>query len=433
MQLRKLKSPNAGRLRRAAVAAGLAGGLVGGMLLGAGPAQAALGTQPGTVNLVPPTGATSSTPTWATTVACPSGFQGSAVFEEVHSDGTTFTTISPVVNSSTTSLAAPFTGTLQATIATIQSIGGIPNGGTQELFVQCASGTGGTGNVQNVMDIFITYSADGTTYSTANAPPATSTTTTLATSNASPTTCTAVTLTATEVAADTTHPAGNVQFMAGGTALGGVVAVNSSGVATTSTTFTTAGTVSVTAVFTPTSSSYSASTSAAVTETVTAGTGCNSGTEPISVTVPASGAFTLTVPTTTVTLTVTGSTATGALNAITVSDTRNTYPGWSVSGQEADFTGSGTAAGSTISGNQLGWVPTDTALATGAALGPTVAPVSPGLGTTAAVLALAHAATPGAGFGTSTLSANLTLDIPPTAKAGPYAGAMTITAVTALP
>jgi Bacterial Ig-like domain (group 3) len=431
MKLRKLKSPNGGRLRRTALALGLAGGLVGGMLLAAGPADAAIGTQPGTVNLVPPTGATSSTPTWATTVGCPSGFQGSAVFEEVHADGT-FTTISPVVNSSSQALTGAFTGTLQATIATIQSIGGIANGGTQELFVQCASGTGGTGNVQNFMDIFITYSADGTTYSTSNSAPATSTTTTLTTSSATTDTCTAVTLTATEVAADTTHPAGNVQFEVGGTALGSAVAVNASGVATMSTTFTSAGTFSVTAVFTPTSSSYSASTSAAVTETVTAGTTCNSGSEPLSVTIPASGTFTLTVPTTAVTLTVSGSTATGALNTITVSDTRNTFPGWSVSGQSSNFTGSGTAAGATISGNQLGWVPTDATLATGAALGPTVSPASPGLGTTAAILALAHAATPGSGFGTSQLGANLTLAIPTGQRAGPYAATMTITAVTSL-
>jgi hypothetical protein len=40
-----------------------------------------------------------------------------------------------------------------------------------------------------------------------------------------------------------------------------------------------------------------------------------------------------------------------------VTDTRNYYPGWSVSGQDSNWTGSGTAAGFTISGNQLGWTP----------------------------------------------------------------------------
>ncbi len=429
MKLRKLKSPNAGRLRRTALALGLAGGLAGGMLLAAAPAHAALGTETGLV-LTPSSGATSTTPTWSTTVGCPSAESASAVVEFVYTNGTSYASASAVVNaSSTLNLAAPFSGgSLAATMANIESLGGFASGGTQELFVQCASAAGGTGTVLNEMNVFVTYT--GTNYATESSPPATSTTTTLTTSNASPTTCTAVTLTATEVAADSTNPAGNVQFLAGGTAIGGVVAVNSSGVATLSYTFTTTGTVSVTAMFTPTSSSYASSTSNTVTETVTAGTGCNTGTEPISVTIPTSGTFTLTVPTTTVTLTVSGSTATGSLNPITVSDTRNNYPGWSVTGQEANFTGSGSALGDFISGNQLGWVPSETALATGATLGPTVAPAAPGLGTTAAVLA---SAAPGGGVGTSTLSAALTLDIPATAVAGPYTGSMTITAVTTGP
>jgi hypothetical protein len=59
-----------------------------------------------------------------------------------------------------------------------------------------------------------------------------------------------------------------------------------------------------------------------------------------------------------------------------------------------------------------------------------VAPVSPGLGTGPATLALAA---PGCGFGANVLSANLTLAIPSTAAAGSYASTMTITAVTAGP
>jgi hypothetical protein len=154
--------------------------------------------------------------------------------------------------------------------------------------------------------------------------------------------------------------------------------------------------------------------------------------EPLAVTVPASGSFTLTVATGTVTLTsdAAGDTATGALNPITVSDTRNTYPGWSVTGQTSSFTGSGTANGSTISGNQLGWVPADSSLATGATLGGPVIPAAPGLGTTAAVLASAD---PGGGAGTSVLGANVTLDIPVTAAAGPYLSTLTVTAITTGP
>jgi hypothetical protein len=136
------------------------------------------------------------------------------------------------------------------------------------------------------------------------------------------------------------------------------------------------------------------------------------------------------VGTGTVTLAASGANATGVLLPITVSDTRNTYPGWSVSGQASGFTGSGTAAGSTIPGNQLGWTPTDSSLAAGATISGPVAPGSPGLGSTPAVLAEALA---GGGFGTSVLGANLTLAIPATAAAGPYASTLTLTAVTALP
>ena len=123
---------------------------------------AAMGTQPGAVGLNPASGPTSSTPTWSTTVACPSGFQGSATFKEVHADGTTTNFISQIVNKT----AAPFHGALQASIAQIQKMGGIPNGGTQELFVTCYSQYSGTGSARNEMDIYITYSASGSTYTT---------------------------------------------------------------------------------------------------------------------------------------------------------------------------------------------------------------------------------------------------------------------------
>jgi len=148
------------------------------------------------------------------------------------------------------------------------------------------------------------------------------------------------------------------------------------------------------------------------------------------VTVPQSGAFTLTVDTTdTVTLLVSGSSATAATTPVVVSDTRNTFPGWSVSGQGSNWTGSGTAAGATISGNQLGWTPTNNGpLPQGVTLGGTVTPASPGLGTTPAVLASVHAGI-GNGVGTSTLGANLTLAIPSGQAAGPYSSGLNITAV----
>ncbi len=237
-----------------------------------------------------------------------------------------------------------------------------------------------------------------------------------------------VTLTAAELAADGTNPAGSVQFQVDGTDIGSPVAVVN-GAASTTTTFAAVGAEGLSAVFTPASTTYAISASAIVLMVTT--TGAMTGSEPITVGLPQSGTFTVSITPGTVLLTASGLTATGTLQDVTVSDTRNYYPGWSASGQESDFTGSGTAAGSTISGNQLGWTPTTAGpLQGGATLGPAVAPAAPGLGTSAAVLASAAA---GTGFGTNVLSANLNLLIPSLQTAGPYSGSLTLTYVESAP
>ena len=164
---------------------------------------------------------------------------------------------------------------------------------------------------------------------------------------------------------------------------------------------------------------------------------------PVTLTVPPRGAFIVTITPGTVTLSAPNRvSAKGRLLNITVTDRRSMRPGWSVSGQEADFTGTGAAAGDTISGNQLGWTPVIVsgsqlgwtpdlvAFRRGVTAGPPVAPADPGLGTTAAILASAEE---GSGFGTYVLSASVVLDIPPTTVGGPYGGSLTITAVEAGP
>src|SRR5580693_5701212 len=158
---------------------------------------------------------------------------------------------------------------------------------------------------------------------------------------------------------------------------------------------------------------------------VTASSLATTGSEPITLTVAPSGTFTVTVVSSPIALTVAGSTATGTLQGVTVTDSRNYYPGWSVTGQAADLTASGAPA---IAGNQLGWTPdADGSLQGGAMLGGSVAPAAPGLGTTPATLASAAA---GCGFGTNKLSARLTLDIPaPATVRRRYAGLLTITYV----
>jgi hypothetical protein len=429
----RLKSIRVGRLGRTALMLGVAGATVGSLVLGAGVANAWVGTDPGEVALTPASGPTSGTPTWETTAGCASGYQGSAVLKVVETQASGSTAADTAsISTADNGTAAAFGGSLQASLSTIMSIYGLSGGSTYELVVICYSAQSETGNQSPEMDEWITFSADGSSYTTsATAPsqpsnPATSTTLT-----ASPATATAgspETLTATVTDADGSTPAGSVAFMNGASTLGTSNVTN--GVATFQTTFASAGTESLSAVYTPTSSSYNSSTGT-LSLTVSAAPP-NSGTEPIAVTVPASGTFTLTVAAGTVNLAVSGATATGALNPITVSDTRNTYPGWSVTGQVANFVGSGTAASGNIPGDQLGWVPTDTSLATGAVLGATVTPgsSSPGLGDTAEVLA---SAVPGGGNGTSALGANLTLDIPATAPAGPYTSSLTVTGVTTGP
>jgi len=236
-----------------------------------------------------------------------------------------------------------------------------------------------------------------------------------------------VALTATVVEADGSQPAGSVQFEVGGTDIGPPVTVNGNGVATTTTMFSSGGTDYLSAVFVPTDSSYAGSTGTfdlSVNSTQTAGSA------PVTVTIPPSGALTVTVPAgATVTLTQSGGTATGTLPAISLSDTRNTYPGWSVSAQESDFAGTGLAIPYTIPGDDLGWAPgpaTPSPLPTGVALGPVIAPgTSPGgLGDTGGVLA---AASPGSGYGTYSFAAALVLAIPAAAPTGTYAGSLTIT------
>ena len=245
----------------------------------------------------------------------------------------------------------------------------------------------------------------------------------------------AVTLTATVAPAiGTATPVGSVQFEIGGTAIGFPVTLDSSGAAATTTSFAAAETQTLTAVFTPVDTTTFTASIGTLTLTVLAAPP-NSGTIPLTLNVPQSGAFTLTVDTAdTVTLTVSGNTATAATTPIVVSDTRNTFPGWSVTGQDGNWTGSGTAQGTSMPGDQLGWTPTSstTPLTQGVALGSAVAPASPGLGTTAAVLASVFAGL-GNGFGTTTLGANLNLLIPALQAAGGYTSDLSITAVSTNP
>ncbi|HEX6453607.1 MAG TPA: Ig-like domain repeat protein [Trebonia sp.] len=419
------------RLKRAATLVGVGALVVGGTVLGSTAAHAAIGNGPGQLSLTPATGATTGQAiTYATTTACPAGNNGSGVVRIVD-PGTGQTDNLSVVNNSVT---APFSGSLN-TDAFSGEEAVFPDlaGSTFEVVVACFPGASAVGPAVYVQDTFVTLDSTGSTYTETNSGPATNTTTTL-TANPNPATDgQSVVLTATVAPATA---AGTVQFSVGGTAIGSPVTV-ANGVATTSYVpngFTSAGTVNVTAAFTGgTGFNGSQGTLSLPVNPAPA----NSGQIPLGVSIPATGSFKLTVDTAdTVNLAVDSgvTSATAPTTAIVVTDTRNTFPGWSVSGQGNPWTGSGTAAGSTIPADQLGWAPTGvTPLAQGVTLGsPVTAGTNPGLGDGAQVLASVHAGT-GNGIGTTTLGANLTLAIPTAQAAGAYSSGLNITGVSTNP
>jgi hypothetical protein len=452
----KRKWITAGRFRRGAVILAAVGLTAGAVLGTAGSAMAAgVGSEPGSLVLTPSSGALTVSPTLATTSACPSGFQTSATVAEftvpAAAGPTPATTIAPVTSSGLNSATGFSIGALDlgATVGSLLDFGSVgisaTNPGTVEWAVGCWSGAGGTGTVEYTQSIFVTATAAGNYTTSATAPTQTATTTTLAVSpSTGVTTATSVTLTATVTAADGTAPAGTVTFFNTATSPATVVGTAGAavtwtttapitGTATTSATFA-AGSYSLDAVFTPTSATYASSTSAASALTVTTAGSTNAGGTnpvPITVTVAATGTLSVTVASTPTTLTVSGSTATGTLPDVTINDTRNSFPGWSVSGQESNFTSPATPS-TPIPGSDLGWIP---AAATGSGtfdgtdvvLGGTVAPgtTTNGLGS-GAVLALAHAGF-GAGGVNYIATAALTLDIPASTTAGTYTGDLTIT------
>lgn len=420
------------RLKRTALLAGAGTLLAGASVLGAAQAHAANGQQAQGVQLSPASGSTTGTVTYSST-ACPTGFQGSGVLRIVDPASGGLSNLAPVNNS----VASAFTGTLTASVLNTEATAIFTDlAGTQaEIDMYCFSGASATGSSEAYQYTFITISSDASTYvaNQTQAAGPTATTTTLTASPSPAQVGQTVTLTATVTPSSA---AGTVQFEVGGTAINSPVTL-ANGTASTTTTFAAAGAEALTAAFTPTSSAAFGASSGSASLTVTTAT-VATGTIPLAVTVPATGTFSLTVDTTdTVTLAVTsaGTSATAATTPIVVSDTRNTYPGWSVTGQDASgFTGSGSAAGATMSGNQLGWTPTSSTspLTQGVTLGSAVTPASPGLGSTPATLASAIAGL-GNGFGTTTLGANLDLLFPVPQAAGPYTGALTITGVGSAP
>jgi hypothetical protein len=423
----RLKPANVGRLARLV---GVTAALAGASVLGATAAHAApgaLGTGPG-LTLTPSSGSTSMSGASVTynSPACPTGFQGSGIVRAANSDGTTYS-----VSAFNNGVAAAFSGTLlsNATMGQIRDNSDIFSaGGSQEFLVQCFSGASGAGSEQNSVDVNVNWSADGATWATGAAPVTHPTAVTL---NATPnpaSTGQTVTITAHVAVTDGSGgvPTGSVAFsVVGGSAIGTPQTLDATGAASVTTSFTNSGTTQISAAYTSNATAtFSNSTSAPFSENVTGPLS-----EPITVTVGATGTFLVTVTSGTVVLTPNAAqtSATGTAQPVNILDTRNTFPGWSVSAQATNFTENTSSKPGSIAASNLGWTPTGTL--TDATLGPAVAPGTTGLSAAQvwASAAAGHGVTAATG---DNVSASLLLNIPAGSPAATYNSALSISFAT---
>jgi hypothetical protein len=462
------------RLKRAGAIVGVGAVVVGGAVLGTTQAHAAarLGTDATIGNLaiqvggVTPNNASTSVTGVTSSIAtgCDTGPSSSAVVRLVDPvSGSVITSLTGIIaGASSPQSGIPWNTTLASQITGHSDL----LGSQAEIVVLCDSAPSlGPGTTKYEQDTYVNISTDGSTFTETNsvAQPPTPVTVTLTSIPATGTVGTPLTLKATVSPVGAT---GQIQFEDTSTAtptnLGAAVNI-SGGVAQTS--FTPSAVAlapgePLKAVYLPTGNFTFSDTATDAIGLVVSAAAPNSGAIPLAVIVPASGTFSVSVNTTQwVVLNVTDPTnpidATAATTPITVTDTRNSYPGWSVSGQSTALSGTipSTPAGypaynaatvaadhatQSIAADQLGWTPTGPAtLPPGVHLGNQVpaGTTTNGLGDVAQVLASVHAGT-GDGFtGTAgaVFGANLDLAIPAGQEAGPYAGFLNITSVNALP
>ena len=229
------------------------------------------------------------------------------------------------------------------------------------------------------MDIWVDYSADGSTYTLHNSPQVTGpvSTTTVVTATPNPAQVgSTVTLNATVTATSgSATPAGTVQFQVGGTNINSPVTLSAGGTASPTTTFTAAGARRLRRC-TPLRG-----TSAGPRQRRSPRTSPNSNPlsvgEIITVSVAPTGTFTFATtdnvsnPTVVLTEATNGQSASGSIDAVKVTDTRtgltanpsvpslvngyNGFPGWSVVGQATDFTAPNSHPAGTIPVANLQW------------------------------------------------------------------------------
>ena len=155
------------RLKRTAILLGAGTLVAGAALLGAARANAAVGTQPGALQITPTSGPTTTAMNYSTTTACPAGNQGSAVVRIVD-PGTGATANASTVNNS---VATPFSGAMNATFAQLAGVFADIVGNTSEMAVFCFPSPSAVGTPIAVQDTFVTIDAAGTTYTETNSGP----------------------------------------------------------------------------------------------------------------------------------------------------------------------------------------------------------------------------------------------------------------------
>ncbi|WP_051813863.1 Ig-like domain-containing protein [Kitasatospora sp. MBT63] len=237
--------------------------------------------------------------------------------------------------------------------------------------------------------------------------------------------------------------AGTVEFKDNGTVIGSQPVA--AGAAEFSTTALAEGDHQLTAAFTPADATqYAASASAAVPFTVTPqvtppNPGGPTPPAPVSETITttvAPGALVISVAGANVTLPPltlnndsTRFATAGPIQTVTVTDTRAGAPGWSVSGQVAQFS-SGTGS---INAQNLGWAPNLVSKGDGlkVTLGGQVAPANAVEVNDGGALGLKSSRTlaTATGLGTAKVGADLTLLAPTSTVAGTYQGVLTLTAI----
>lgn len=414
-------------LKRSAVMAGLVGAAMGAVLLVPASAQAHVsnppkGQNPGGMTLSPVSGAGTVTPNFSAAHACPAGTIN-ATISLIDNAGHEQQVGGPFGSST---VSAPFTGAFFATMGDIFGVSGATGADTFEIVVDCHATAGQPGTFTD--STFVSFNADGSTYSSSATPPAGAVSTSTSLSGPSLVQVGGnVTLNATVTPS---AAVGKVEFFDGSTSLGPAVTLTN-GAAQFSTTSLTTGSHPITAKFEPTDpNAFLPSTSNTVTVTVTSG---DVQAETINVNVPhTEGVFTMTVSTTPVHLSDavlsadnTTFESTGQLGAVTVSDGRNqSQPGWSISGQVSDFSNGTTS----FTGNDLGWTPAITTpnAANDVVKGSAVpAGANPGLKQGSGLASAAATK----GLGTTVLGAALDLKLPSNTTPGAYSATLTITAV----